>query len=104
MSWGPPHNPYEHVPERYKAIYPPEEIQLRPNAVDTPATRKDLSGYYAHITALDENLGRLMRALDEIGIADDTILVYTSDTVICSVATDTSEKNVRGTNPVVFLS
>jgi arylsulfatase A-like enzyme len=60
-------------------MYPPEEIQLRPNAVDTPATRKDLSGYYAHITALDENLGRLMRALDEIGIADDTILVYTSD-------------------------
>ena len=79
MSWGPPHNPYEHVPERYKAMYPPEEIQLRPNAVDTPETRKDLSGYYAHITALDENLGRLMTALDEIGIADDTILVYTSD-------------------------
>ncbi|RKU24172.1 sulfatase [Candidatus Poribacteria bacterium] len=79
MSWGPPHNPYEHVPEHYKAMYPPEEIQLRPNAVDTPATRKDLSGYYAHITALDENLGRLMAALDELGIADDTILVYTSD-------------------------
>jgi arylsulfatase A-like enzyme len=79
MSWGPPHNPYEHVPERYKEMYPPEEIQLRPNAVDTPATRKDLSGYYAHITALDENLGRLMTALDELGIADDTILVYTSD-------------------------
>ena len=79
MSWGPPHNPYEHVPERYKELYSPEEIQLRPNAVDTPATRKDLSGYYAHITALDENLGRLMAALDELGIADDTILVYTSD-------------------------
>ena len=75
MSWGPPHNPYEYVPERYKEMYPPEDIQLRPNAVDTPATRKDLSGYYAHITALDENLGRLMHALDELGIADDTILV-----------------------------
>ena len=60
-------------------MYPPEEIQLRPNAVDTPATRQDISGYYAHITALDDNLGRLMVALDELGIADDTILVYTSD-------------------------
>ena len=79
MSWGPPHNPYEHVPERYKEMYPPEEIQLRPNAIDTPAIRKDISGYYAHVTALDENLGRLMNALDEIGIAEDTILVYTSD-------------------------
>ena len=79
MSWGPPHNPYEHVPERYKEMYPPDQIQLRPNATDTPATRKDISGYYAHITALDENLARLMTALDELGIADDTILVYTSD-------------------------
>ena len=60
-------------------MYPPDQIQLRPNATDTPATRKDISGYYAHITALDENLGRLMTALDELGIADDTILVYTSD-------------------------
>ena len=60
-------------------MYPPEEIQLRPNAVDTPETRKDISGYYAHITALDENLGRLMAALNDIGIAEDTILVYTSD-------------------------
>ena len=60
-------------------MYPPEDIQLRPNAVDTPATREDISGYYAHTTALDENLGRLMAALDEMGIAEDTILVYTSD-------------------------
>ena len=60
-------------------MYPPEDIQLRPNAVDTPATREDISGYYAHITALDENLGRLTAALDEMGIAEDTILVYTSD-------------------------
>ncbi|MCG9127219.1 sulfatase [Candidatus Poribacteria bacterium] len=79
LSWGPPHNPYEHVPEHYKEMYPPDEIQLRPNAVDTPNTRRDLSGYYSHITALDENLGKLMSALDEIGIAEDTILVYTSD-------------------------
>lgn len=79
LSWGPPHNPYEHVPERYKAMYPQEEIQLRPNAIDTPQTRQDIAGYYAHITALDENLGRLMAALDDIGIAENTILVYTSD-------------------------
>ncbi len=79
MSWGPPHNPYEHVPQHYKAMYPPEQLQLRPNAVDTPQIREDIAGYYAHITALDENLGRLMHALDELGIAQNTIIVYTSD-------------------------
>ncbi len=79
MSWGPPHNPYEHVPEHYKAMYPPELLQLRPNTEDTPQIRQDIAGYYAHITALDENLGRLMRALDDIGIAENTVLIYTSD-------------------------
>ena len=35
--------------------------------------------YYAMTANLDRNLGRLMHALDKAGIADDTILVFTSD-------------------------
>ncbi|MBI1926389.1 sulfatase [Candidatus Poribacteria bacterium] len=77
LSWGPPHNPYEQVPEQYRAMVNPEAITLRPNAEG--ANRTAIANYYAHITALDANLGRLMGALDDLGIADDTILVYTSD-------------------------
>ncbi|MCP5110589.1 MAG: sulfatase [bacterium] len=40
---------------------------------------KVLLGYYAACEALDTNVDRLLRTLDEAGIADDTIIVYTSD-------------------------
>jgi len=35
--------------------------------------------YAAMVYTLDENIGRLMRALDESGIADDTAIFFTSD-------------------------
>lgn len=41
--------------------------------------REILADYYAAITALDEQFGRLVDALDRHGIADRTLLAYTSD-------------------------
>ncbi len=76
LSWGPPHDPYRLMPEDY-IIYDPDEIQLRDNA--TKANREHLAGYYSHITALDRCFGRIMDALDQKGVAEDTILVFTSD-------------------------
>jgi len=37
------------------------------------------SPFYALITNIDENMGRLMAKLDELDLADDTILVFTTD-------------------------
>lgn len=77
LSWGPPHNPYDAVPGRYLDRYPPEEIEVRPNCPEPG--RNDLSGYYAHITALDDQLARIGRVLDERGLTENTVFVYTSD-------------------------
>jgi arylsulfatase A-like enzyme len=41
--------------------------------------RESLSGYYAATHALDTCIGRLMKALDDLGIAEDTIFVFSSD-------------------------
>jgi len=41
--------------------------------------RADIAGYYAHCTALDEYLGMIVKAIENNGIAEDTILVFTSD-------------------------
>jgi arylsulfatase A-like enzyme len=35
--------------------------------------------YLRHIKGIDENLGRLLDTLDELKLADDTVVVYTSD-------------------------
>jgi arylsulfatase A-like enzyme len=81
LSWGPPHNPYETAPEPFRSRFKPAEIQLRPNVppeVQAPA-RRALAGYYAHGAALDECVGRLDTTLRELGLTDDTILVFTAD-------------------------
>lgn len=36
-------------------------------------------GYFRCISAADDNVGRLLQALDELGLADDTVVVFTSD-------------------------
>lgn len=35
--------------------------------------------YLRHVRGVDENIGRLLDALDSLGIADDTVVVYSSD-------------------------
>jgi arylsulfatase A-like enzyme len=77
LSWGPPHNPYDTAPEQFRELYPPERVPVRPNC---PApNREELRGYYAHVSALDAQVGRLMAALEENGALAETIVVYTSD-------------------------
>ena len=41
--------------------------------------RQILSGYYATVAGLDECIGQVMKTLEEQGIAEDTILVFSSD-------------------------
>jgi len=76
LSWGPPHDPYLVMPDEYM-IHDPANIQLRPNV--TTDWREAYAGYYSHVAALDRNFGRLMAALEEAGLTDDTIVVFTSD-------------------------
>lgn len=77
LSWGPPHNPYDTAPLEYRERFEAAALDLRPNAVDS--ARLDLAGYYAHICAMDDCIGSLLRTVDAAGIRDDTIFVFTSD-------------------------
>jgi arylsulfatase A-like enzyme len=81
LSWGPPHDPYAPAPAEFAAQLAPGMIQLRPNVPSSyeGQARADLAGYYAHIAALDRCMGDLLATLDDLGIADDTIVVFTSD-------------------------
>lgn len=81
LSVGPPHDPYDSAPAKYKALYDGRKIALRANV---PAALEDkaqgmLRGYYSHIAALDDCLGQLLGAIDRSGSANDTIVVFTSD-------------------------
>ncbi len=81
LAWGPPHNPYTTAPEKYRALYEPAKLTLRPNVPSAAraGARRDLAGYYAHCTALDDCMGDLLRTLGETGELDNTIVIFTAD-------------------------
>ena len=81
LSWGPPHNPYETAPERYRRLHDPDRLLLRPNVPPhaQARARQDLAGYYAHISALDDQIGALWDTLRETGQEAATIFVFWSD-------------------------
>jgi len=79
----PPHPPFKdsHCPKGYVEKVR-DDLQWTPNVTPNHkkgATPRDARYYYAMSKNVDDNLGRLMAYLDESGLTDDTILVFTSD-------------------------
>ena len=66
LSWGPPHTPRT-PPPAFARMYDPRQFRLRENvpAEYEETARRGLAGYYGLCSALDANLGRLLKALDE---------------------------------------
>ena len=81
LAWGPPHDPYLTAPEKYRAMFEPAKLQLRPNVPKNTeeAVRKNAVGYYAHCAALDDCIGRLRASLAETKLAENTIVIFTAD-------------------------
>ncbi|WP_282162650.1 sulfatase family protein [Ulvibacterium marinum] len=81
VSYGTPHAPYHTAPEEYRNRFDPDKIILHENVPDSLKMRakKDLAGYYAHISALDDMVGKVIENLKESGQLENTILVFTSD-------------------------
>lgn len=74
--------PFEEVPEEYLNLYEGKnarELLTRPNAVTTGIAAENVKRYFAAISGLDAQLKRVLDALEEKGIRDNTIVIYTSD-------------------------
>lgn len=64
LSFYPPHDPYS-APARFYEPYRGKGVPF--------------AGYYAAVSALDEDLARVRAALKENGLADNTYVIYYSD-------------------------
>ena len=95
-----PHDPRS-MPERFRTMYSPEDVELPPNYLgghpfdngglkirdevlaDFPRTpeeiRRHIAEYRAMITHLDHEFGRVLDALDENGLAENTLIVFAGD-------------------------
>lgn len=85
IGMNPPHSPYSSTDdcmEEDYALYSGRslgELLVRPNADTTMAKAVSAAYYFANVTGVDREFGRLLKALDEAGVGDNTIVVFTSD-------------------------
>lgn len=97
ISWGTPHTPFR-APANFESMYDPATIRLRDNVTmssvflncDSPIPRQGLKDpetilriytarYWAAVSNLDWNFGRLLHTLHELDVDTDTLVVFTSD-------------------------
>lgn len=104
VSMNPPHMPYQLVPERYLEPYDgqsTEALMNRPNVNQDGTTdggrlyRRHIRNYYAQITGVDHQFGRILDALKREGLDQDTIVVFTSDHGNCLGIHEQVSKNVH---------
>lgn len=75
-----PHVPYTPVPEQDSAPY----RSLDPTIPDVRALPRDrvkqiYREYYASVSSVDRNVGRLLAKIDELGLTSKTLIIFTSD-------------------------
>jgi arylsulfatase A-like enzyme len=57
----------------------PASLVLPPYYPDTPTVRDDLSRHYNNVAVMDAKVGEVLRKLEEDGVADRTVVLFTSD-------------------------
>lgn len=73
IGFSEPHRPY--APDAAS----PDEVKVPAFLPDTPPVREDLAGYYEEIARLDRRIGGVLDRLDEEGLSQETLVVFTSD-------------------------
>lgn len=81
VSIATPHFPHHTAPEEYMEMYTTDKLKLEANVTVEMQewALKELQGYYAHCTATDKAIGEIIEKAKELGIYDNSIIVFTSD-------------------------
>ncbi|MEX2580160.1 MAG: sulfatase-like hydrolase/transferase [Verrucomicrobiales bacterium] len=80
MVW--PYEAFEdHVQSKLSAdeVHDPAEAPVPPYYPDTETVRRTVARFYDCVTVMDQEVGHLLRQLEEDGLAEDTIVFFYSD-------------------------
>lgn len=87
VAMNPPHTDYGQVPERLLAAQRGRELLVRPNidhpTLDRDKAQREAEAYFAMVQGVDEQVGRILACLDATGLAQDTLVLFTSDHGCC---------------------
>ena len=81
VSLATPHFPHQTAPEEFKKLYTKDNVKLHPNVPEDnrELVFKEIQGYYAHCTATDKAIGGIIDKAKELGIYENSVIVFTSD-------------------------
>lgn len=81
VSVATPHFPHHTAPQEFKDKYQEDRLIVPPNVPEIwhEQARKEMLGYYAHCTATDEAIGRLLNRVRELDLLKNSLIVFTSD-------------------------
>jgi N-sulfoglucosamine sulfohydrolase len=84
VNIGNTHRPYK-SPRKQTNLIPvsPDSVVVPPNWPDTQITREDYAEYLTTVEQADAVIGEVIKALNESGKAQNTIIIYTSDQGFC---------------------
>lgn len=82
-SYGPSHSATQRMRKDRglvaKPITDPAALSLPPYYPDLLPVRADLARHYDNIHAMDQRVGEILQALQQDGLADSTVVIWTSD-------------------------
>ena len=101
VSMNPPHSEYKTVPKKYYDRYKNVPLESLLTDADIPPAgtemgnfyRSNIKYYYANITGVDEQIGRIIDGLKKQGKLDNTIVIITADHGNCLGKHDEVSKN-----------
>jgi arylsulfatase A-like enzyme len=89
VPFNAPHDPYDYQPEQDRAHYANSSFSCFPDAPKHAWQRPSLGVYHgkreaklsysALVTGVDRNVGRILNRLEELGMRDNTLVVFTAD-------------------------
>jgi len=104
VSMNPPHTPYQLVPQKYLDVYAgktPEElinranVNLKGDTAGGKLARRHMKNYFAMVTGVDDQFGRILKAIEDNRLKNNTIVVFTSDHGNCLGSHEKPTKNVH---------
>ncbi|MDR3062015.1 MAG: sulfatase [Dysgonamonadaceae bacterium] len=96
VAMNPPHSPYNSTEDCMEEDYnlykdiPLDRLLIRPNVDLEMKKAADSRFYFASITGVDREFGRILTALKDLGLDKNTIVIFASDhgETMCSQGTD----------------
>ncbi len=84
-----PHTPYDFQPDADRGLHAQSDFACFPDAPKHPWQNRSLAAHYgkrdsklaysALVSGMDRNVGRVLDKLDQLGVRDNTLVIFTAD-------------------------